>query len=87
MAKVYTNQIADAPYVVEGVGFETFSLRNMYLTIALVPALAQITLGLSWFMYFPLLAILAIPSFAAFQLVSSYVNKPIREQKGFPPIF
>ena len=84
MAKVYKNQIAEAPYAVEGIGSETFSTRNMYATIALVPLFVQLTLGFTFWAYFPLLAFLAIPTFAAFQIVSSKINAPIRAQKGLP---
>jgi cyclopropane fatty-acyl-phospholipid synthase-like methyltransferase len=82
VAKVYKNHIAEAPYVVEGAGSETFSSRNMYLTILLVPAIVQITVGLHLYWYPALLALLLIPSFAAFQIVSSQVNAPVRPQKG-----
>ncbi|KAJ3359261.1 hypothetical protein HDU91_004972 [Kappamyces sp. JEL0680] len=77
-------QIAPAPYSVEGVGSETFSTRNMWLTIVLVPALVQFTLGMVWWAYVPIALLLAIPSFAAFQIVSSKTNAPIRPQKGLP---
>lgn len=80
----YKEQIAPAPYPVEGVGSATFSVRNMVLTIALVPALVQYSLGLGFWSYIPLALILAIPSFAAFQIVSSKINEPIRRQKGLP---
>jgi hypothetical protein len=77
-------QIAPAPYKVEGVGSETFSTLRMWITVAVVPVLATFTLGFDWYWYFPLLALLGFPTFAAFQIFSSMTNAPIRPQKGLP---
>lgn len=84
MAKAHFSQIAKSPYIVEGVGFETFSSRAMYAVIGLVPLVVQLTLGLAWYGYFPLLLVLVVPTFAAFHIVSSKLNAPIRVQKNLP---
>jgi sphingolipid C9-methyltransferase len=75
-------QQAPANYVVEGVGYSSFSSRNMYLSILAVPLLVHLITAIS-FVYFPVVFLLcAFPSFAAFQLISSQKNQPIRPQKG-----
>jgi hypothetical protein len=74
------HHLAPAPYVVEGAGFETFSTRNMYLSIFGVPLVVQWIAGLSLYAYLPLLLVLAIPTFAAFQLMCSRNNAPLRPQ-------
>jgi sphingolipid C9-methyltransferase len=75
-------QLAPAPFVVEGAGFETFSTRNMYLTIFTVPLAIQWIVGFSMYAYPVILALLAIPCFAAFQIMSSKHNAPLRPQKN-----
>ncbi|KAI9321133.1 S-adenosyl-L-methionine-dependent methyltransferase [Zopfochytrium polystomum] len=55
-----------APYPVEGAGSETFSNRQLLTTVAVVPLVLSVLLGvsLSWY---PLIALLAaLPTFAAY---------------------
>lgn len=79
-----TEQVAPAPYPVEGVGYETFSTRNMYAALIVIPAVIQLIVGLQWYYYFPIAALCLVPAFAAFQIASSRINTPLRPQKGLP---
>jgi 2-polyprenyl-3-methyl-5-hydroxy-6-metoxy-1,4-benzoquinol methylase len=82
--KYSTFQQAPAPYPVEGVGHSSFSSRNMYVTIFAFPLLVQMIMGLSFYYYPLLLVLVSIPSFAAFQIMSSKINTPLRPQAGLP---
>lgn len=84
-ASTYSNvHIAPAPYPVEGVGFSTFSSKNMYAAILVAPAAVQVLTGLSWYYYPAFLILGLVPVFAIFQVLSSMNNTPLRPQKGLP---
>jgi hypothetical protein len=78
------NQIAPGKNVVEGAGHENFSLKQMYLTISVVPLVAQFIVGASIYYYPLFLAAFALPVFAFFQIWSSLKNPPMRPQKNLP---
>ncbi|KAJ3114428.1 hypothetical protein HDU96_002098 [Phlyctochytrium bullatum] len=76
--------VKPATFNIEGAGSETFSNRQLITTILAAPLGLTLVLGipLGWY---PLVAILlALPTFAAYNLWFTTVAKPIRAQKGLP---
>jgi len=76
--------VKPASFNVEGAGSETFSNRYLLITLVSAPFALTLLLGLalSWF---PVLAVLlALPTFAVFNIVWARSAQAIRPQKGLP---
>ena len=77
-------QLAPTKNVVEGAGSETFSTNGLYATAFLVPAIVTWGFDLTVYHFVPMLVVMMLPIFAAFQSVSAYLLTPIRPQKDLP---
>jgi hypothetical protein len=75
-------QMAPTSAVVEGAGSEKFSSKALFSVVLGVPALLTVAAGLHYSWYFLLLAVLGLPTFAAFQYVTAFYLQPIRKQTG-----
>ncbi|KAI9206598.1 S-adenosyl-L-methionine-dependent methyltransferase [Polychytrium aggregatum] len=86
MAPQYTAKQSVAPqlHFVEGAGSLTFSNAKLISAIVGVPAVVNVILPISLRWYPLLLVILALPTFAIFNVIFCTIAKPVRPQKGLP---
>ncbi|KAI8849367.1 S-adenosyl-L-methionine-dependent methyltransferase [Chytridium lagenaria] len=76
--------VKPAPFPVEGAGSETFSNRQLFSAILVAPLAVVLLLGIPLAWYPVVAVILALPTFAGYNLYYTTISRPIRPQKGLP---
>ncbi|KAJ3219847.1 hypothetical protein HDU67_009035 [Dinochytrium kinnereticum] len=72
------------PFPVEGAGSETFSNRQLISAILVAPLAVTLLLSIPLAWYPLVAAVLALPTFAAYNVYFCTIARPIRAQKGLP---